>query len=151
MGDGEDWAAARVAELHASGETGAAVGFLRKQTGFHPLGPFHPTGLIEPVVVRADGTIERPVVPRVLRSIHECCVIAMATVAELRPEEGSKGGKIECECGRIWESRDRGRAGWAWYIRSRTGACTFGDHASCEAGAEGCGCSCHDADKTVSP
>lgn len=59
FGDAEDWAAARVAELRAAGED-AMIGFVRTEVAFHPLGPFHGYGRIMPVVLRLDGSIERP-------------------------------------------------------------------------------------------
>lgn len=62
FGDAEDWAVVRVAELAAAGER-AKVGFIHEHLGFHPTGPFHNLGPIKVVVVRADGTIERPPQP----------------------------------------------------------------------------------------
>lgn len=84
MIDPEDWATVRVAELHAAGETGAAVGFVRLQLGFDRLGPFTATvGAIDCVVVRADQTIERqPVEARA--QCARCGVFLSAARVEMR-------------------------------------------------------------------
>jgi hypothetical protein len=79
-----------------------------------------------------------------IKSLHECCVIAMGTVADLREADaaavgGGKESRLTCGCGRIWECRDRGAAGWAWYRLERSAACNFDQHTSCA----GCGCECH--------
>lgn len=77
--DSEDWAAARVAELHESKEDpNALVGFLRTMLGVHQLGPFNGTVTsvpMEAVVMRSNGRVERGKYSLDRRSLVEICLI----------------------------------------------------------------------------